>query len=166
MNRPTQAGDRAAALRVEFDRGFAAPPAAAMEPGERLLVVGIAGDRLLLRLRDIAGLFADRRIVAVPRANAALLGITGLRGTILPVYSLGIVLGYPAADSMPRWLVTAAAASVAFAFAHFDSHIEVASARIVPRADADRSRGHLREAATVGRDTLSIVDLPSVAAQL
>jgi purine-binding chemotaxis protein CheW len=166
MIEASQADDRAALLRAEFDRGFAAPPLAASEAGERLLIVGIAGDRVLLRLRDIGGLFADRRIVAVPRANAALIGIVGLRGAILPVYALGVVLGYPPAERVPRWLVTAAAVPLAFAVDHVDRHIEIALNQIVPRGDADRARGHLREAAMVGRDTLSIVDLPSIAAQL
>jgi chemotaxis signal transduction protein len=166
MIEASQPEDRAALLRAEFDRAFAAAPVAANQTGERLLIVGVGGDRLLLRLRDIAGLFADCRIVAVPRAHAALLGITGLRGAILPVYALGAVLGYPPAESVPRWLVTAAAAPLAFAFTHFDRHIEVARDQIVPRGDADRAHGHLREAAMVGRDTLSIVDLPSVASQL
>ncbi len=155
------AADRAAALHAAFDRQFAAAPTTAAEAGEQFLVVGVGRDRLLLRLRDIGGLFADRRIVTVPSGNAALLGITGLRGAILPVYSLGIALGYPRPDATPRWLVTAASALLAFAFAHFERHVEIARDRIVPRGDA----GQLREAATVGRDTLAIVDLPSLAAQ-
>jgi purine-binding chemotaxis protein CheW len=166
MNPATQSEDRAAMLRAAFDRAFSAAPVVANETGERLLLIGVGGDRLLLRLRDIGGLFADRRIVAVPRANPALLGITGLRGAILPVYGLGVALGYPPADGAPRWLVTATAVPLAFAFEHFDRHVEIARDRIVPRADDRGGRGHLREAATVGSDTLSIVDLPSVAAQL
>ncbi|MGH6979626.1 MAG: chemotaxis protein CheW, partial [Stellaceae bacterium] len=147
-------------------RQFAAAPDAATVPGERFLVVGVGGEILLLRLSQIAGLFADRRIVPMPRAGAFLLGITGLRGAILPVYSLAASLGYPPPTVPPRWTVTMADAALAFAFDRFDRHIEVPRDRIVPRADADRGRGHLREAAPVGRDNLSIVDLPSVAAQL
>jgi chemotaxis signal transduction protein len=161
----TLVADRAAALRAEFDRQFAASPAAAAPVRDRLLVVGIGGDTLLLRLSHIAGLFADRRIVPIPSAAASLLGITGLRGAILPVHSLGVALGFPPAAATPRWLVTLASAPLAFAFEHFHQHIEIARDRIVPRADADRGRGHLREAALVDGDNLAIVNLLSVAAQ-
>jgi len=166
MIQPTRAEDRAASMREAFDRQFAAAPAGAVLAGERFLVIGVGGDMLLLRLSQIAGLFADRRIVPMPRAASSLLGITGLRGAILPVHALGVALGYPPASARPRWLVTLATAPLAFAFEHFERHVEIARDRIVPRADSGRGHGHLREAAPVGGDNLSIVDLPSVAAAL
>lgn len=161
-----QPQDRVAVLRAQFDAQFADAPAVAGETGERFLVVGVGGERLLLRLADVTGLYVDRRIVAVPSTKPALLGITGLRGAILPVYALGAALGYPPGDATPRWLVTATSAPVAFAVARFERHAAIARDRIVPRGDADGARAFLREAAMVDRDTLPVVDLPSLAAQL
>jgi chemotaxis signal transduction protein len=160
------ADQRVAALRAEFDRGFAAPPAPARAAAESVLVIVVGGEQFLLRLGEIAGLFVDRRIVPVPSASTTLLGITGVRGAILPVFGLGGLLGYPPSETNPRWLAVAASAPVALAFDRLDRHLEIARRAIVPRADAARAHGHIREAALVEPDTLSIVDLPSVAAAI
>lgn len=154
------ANDRAALLRADFDAQFAAAPAPAVATGERFLIVVAGRERLLLRLAHVAGLYVDHRIVAVPSAKPALLGIVGLRGAIVPVHGLGAALGFPP-DEAPRWLVTAASAQLAFAVARFERYVEIARDRIVPRASA----GPMREAAAVGTDTIAIVDLPSVAAR-
>jgi purine-binding chemotaxis protein CheW len=146
---------RAAVLRAAFDDAFAAAPIAADTAAERLLIVSVAGERLLIRLADIAGLFADRRLVAVPRTKPALLGIIGLRGAIVPVFALSVVLGYPPPQRRPRWLVTAAARPLAFAFDGFEGHVEISRAAIVPRG----AGGVMREAATVGVETWPLVDL-------
>ena len=68
-----------------------------------------------VRLSEISGLFADKTITRVPGGAAALLGIAGFRGAIVPVYGLRALLGHSGAQS-PRWLVIATAAPVALAF--------------------------------------------------
>lgn len=157
----TDTGDRAASLRAEFDAQFATAPVLGQESGERFLILGVGRDRLLCRLAHVGGLHVGHRIVPVPSTKPALLGIVGLRGAIVPVYALGAALGFPP-DEASRWLVTAASAPLAFAVGRFERHVEIPRDRIVPRGNA----GCLREAAAVGPDTLSIVDLPAVAAQL
>ena len=65
------------------------------------------------------------KIVAVPSANAQLLGIVGLRGVMAPVYDLAALLGYPRAAN-PRWMVLARMSQpVGFAFETFESHLQV-----------------------------------------
>ncbi|HEY5208797.1 MAG TPA: chemotaxis protein CheW [Stellaceae bacterium] len=160
------AEDRLAALRSEFDRGFAAAPSGAVAAGEGMLAIGVGGERFLVRLAEIAGLYVDRRIVPVPAANTALLGITGLRGVILPVFGLAALLGCPPADTGPRWLAVAARAPVALAFDRLDAHLEIARTTIVPRADTARAHGYVREAAMVAALTLSIIDLPAMTAAI
>jgi purine-binding chemotaxis protein CheW len=150
---------RAAGLRAEFDRGFAAPPPAAATAAENFLVIVCGGERMLLRLKDITGLFVDRRIVTVPSADAAFIGITGLRGAIVPVYRLGALLGQSPASAPARWL--AVAAGNAFALDELDTHLALPRDAIVPRGDL--ARGHVHDSAITPRGTLSIVDLPSVA---
>ena len=41
----------------------------------------------------------------VPGPEAALLGIAGLRGALLPIYGLAVLLGYPAPTEAPRLVV-------------------------------------------------------------
>jgi chemotaxis signal transduction protein len=129
--------DRAAGLRSQFDRGFAVAPSAETATVEDLLAVRLAGQGFALRLREIAGLFADKKITRLPGAGVTLLGMVGIRGAIAPVYDLQRLLGLAAAKTS-RWLVTASAAPVAFAFERFEGQLRGDHSLITPRASADQ----------------------------
>jgi hypothetical protein len=86
----------AAALRREFDQSFAQPPATELARVENFLAVRIGGDAYAMRVAEIAGLYADKRIVPLPSPLPSLLGTVGFRGQIAPVYDLAMLFGYPA----------------------------------------------------------------------
>ena len=115
MEAASSVTERAAELRREFDRSFANPPLAEYAVMHDLLAIRLSAKGFAIRLSEIAGLFADKKITRVPGANAALLGIAGFRGTIVPVYDLQSLLDH-SAGPMSRWLIVAAAAPVAFSF--------------------------------------------------
>jgi purine-binding chemotaxis protein CheW len=115
---------RAAELRRDFDRGFADPPSVRNEAKQDLLAIRLGARRLAIRLSEIAGLFADKKITPVPGAATSMLGIAGFRGSILPVYDLRSLLDLSTSEA-PRWLVVAAAAPVAFSFEAFEEQIRV-----------------------------------------
>ncbi len=145
---------RAAALRHAFDAAFAAPPEAGGAATEDLLAIRVGGEPHVLRLVEIAGLFVDKTITRVPGGAAALLGIAGFRGAILPAYDLATLLGRPARVGA-RWLVVASAAPVAFAFDAFDGHLRAGRHAIVRQEGAGeflRANGTVRP----------LVHLPSV----
>jgi chemotaxis signal transduction protein len=119
-----EAMSRAAAMRQEFDRSFADPVLADVSAREDLLAIRLAAQDFAIRVSEIAGLFADKKITPVPNANAALLGIAGFRGAIMPVYDLQSLLGF-AAGRMSRWLAIAANAPVAFSFETFAGRLQV-----------------------------------------
>lgn len=120
---------RAAELRREFDRGFAEPPTAGGLASEGLIAFRLRSQAFAVRLSDIAGVFADKKVTPVPGANVALLGIAGFRGSIVPVYDLLMLLRKCRGD-VPRWLMIAANEPVAFAFDAFDGQLRVAPAAI------------------------------------
>ena len=95
------AHERVAALRAGFDRGFAEPARPDLIVREGLLAIRVGQQAWAIRLSEIAGLFVDKRITPVPGGHAALLGIAGFRGAILPVYDLAIVLGHPRDSAGP-----------------------------------------------------------------
>jgi purine-binding chemotaxis protein CheW len=135
-------------LAEEFDGAFAAAHAVPL-PQADLLAVGIAGDRFALRLAQVAGMFADRRITKVPSRRVDLLGLAAFRGTVLPVFDLAVRLGYPATRT-PRWLVLAAAAPVAFAFERFDGHVRLAAAEV-------------RDVVVLDGNSIPTIDIASIA---
>jgi chemotaxis signal transduction protein len=132
----SQMAQRAAELRREFDRSFAEPPLAGKTATHDLLAIRLDEQHFALHLSDIAGLFADKKITAVPGASGFLLGIAGFRGVIAPVYDLQRLLGRPAVRD-PRWLVMAASASVGFAFTAFNGQLRVPASAITPHQQDD-----------------------------
>jgi chemotaxis signal transduction protein len=129
---------RAAELRLAFDRGFAEPMRRDTAAKTALLAIRIAGERCALRLAEITGLSADKAITRLPANDAALIGVAGFRGAIVPVYSLQALLGHSPAQA-PRWLAIAAGTPIAFAFEVLEGQLNVAPDTILPapmRADA------------------------------
>ena len=124
-----QMAERVAELRREFDRSFAAPSSVEASKKHDLLAIRLGEQHFALRLSDIAGLFAGKKITPLPGASDFLLGIAGFRGDVAPIYDLQRLLGKPASGA-PRWLVIAAAAPVGFAFAAFDGQLRVPAAAI------------------------------------
>jgi purine-binding chemotaxis protein CheW len=151
--------NRAAALRAEFDRSFAVAPHPAVTVVEDLLAIGLKGDPYLLRLADVSGLYADKRLMWLPSSVAALLGIAGFRGTVLPVYDLGMLLGKPRTVA-PRWSVVDANRRVAFAFEAFSGFLRARPETIVPDAREAPGR-HVRDVLQ-GDLIRPIVDLTSI----
>jgi chemotaxis signal transduction protein len=152
---------RAAALARDFDRSFA-EPAAARESGRiELLLISIGGDRHAIHLSEIAGLHADRAITRVPGPLAELCGLVSLRGSLIPVYDLRLLLGYPAGPP-PRWLIVAAARPVGLGFDELVGHTVVPRAAIIaePGAAGRSAARRLVEGPDGTRSAL--LDVPSI----
>jgi chemotaxis signal transduction protein len=156
----TDAMSRAAALRREFDRSFIEPPHAEVAATEDLLAIRMAAQDFAIKLSEIAGLFADKKIAPVPSANAALLGIAGFRGAIVPVYDLQSLLGLAESRSS-RWLVIAAKAPVAFSFESFEGRLRVLPDAITPQK-SHAKHGFTRDLVRTENVLRPIIQLSSV----
>lgn len=149
-------------LRLAFDQSFAQPLRFDPEATADFLAIRIGGDCYALRLTQIAGLFANRRIMPVPGTDAALLGIAGFRGTIVPVYSLAMLVGRSGLPA-PRWLVIAAAtAPLALAFESFEAQLRVSAAAILPAQPSGEARSCVKEYLRSQAFAGPILDLPAV----
>ena len=116
----------ASQLRLAFDSSFALPPSVASPPGEDLLTIRVAGDPYAIRLIDIAEILTERRIVAVPSVTPDLLGLTGIHGGIIPVFSLSSILGYAPVPGSPRWMILCSSEeSFALAFSDFEGYLRL-----------------------------------------
>jgi chemotaxis signal transduction protein len=153
--------ERAAELRSAFDRGFAAPLRIDAVVEHHLLAIQVGAEPCALRLSEVTGLFADQRITRVPGSHAALLGIAGFRGALMPVYSLRTLLGHSGTQAL-RWLVIAAAAPVAFAFDRFEGHLRAPAEAILPQQSQSRMRAYAREFVRTDAAVRPLLHLPSV----
>jgi purine-binding chemotaxis protein CheW len=152
-------GRGAAGLREEFDASFAAPPRADREDLVALLAIRVGAEPVALRVLETAGLLPARRIVPVPGRRPELLGVSGLRGAVLPVFSLARLLGRGDADE-PRWMVLAGdGARVGLAFSAFDGHLLVPAGVV---AAAEPGRGHVAGVARLQDGLRAVLSVPSI----
>jgi purine-binding chemotaxis protein CheW len=161
---PGDVTDRLARLRDDFDRSFAEPARRHDVEHAELLAVRAGGRAYALHLSQASGVHSDRPVTPLPGPHAALLGVAGFSGAIVPVYDLAALLGHPVPER-PRWLVLAAGSPpLALAFHHLDGHVRVAAATIVAEADGHAGRDVLRGMVPLPGGTRPIVDLPSARA--
>jgi purine-binding chemotaxis protein CheW len=161
----SSAAARAADMRVAFDRAFADRVRFDTTATESLLAIRVGEQSCAIRLSEITGLFADKKITRVPGSGVALLGIAGFRGTIVPVYSLQTLVGRSGDRSgtrTPRWLVIAAAAPIALAFEAFEGQLRVPPDAILPRQSRPEMKSYAREFVQAQNLVRPIMHLPSV----
>ncbi|MES2640783.1 MAG: chemotaxis protein CheW [Myxococcota bacterium] len=108
----------AGALRAAFDQAFASAAATSDAEGDTFLLLRVAGDPYALRVLDLAEITRYPRVVPLPSADPAFIGLTSLRGAMVPVFALGVMLGYPPAAAPGAWLARCAHSQgmIAFAF--------------------------------------------------
>ncbi len=147
-------------LRESFDRGFALPLSTRDGTHSDFLTVRVGGDPYALRLSELLGLAADKKIVAMPSRAHAMLGLAGFRGAITPVFDLGRLLGYPAANA-PRWIALAGERTqVGLAFELFEAHLRLSDAALFRNSESDRAG--VRGALSDGALTRPILHLPTL----
>jgi purine-binding chemotaxis protein CheW len=147
-------------LRQEFDQSFAQPPQQAAGATEDYLAIRLGADPHALRLSEIASLAPLAAPTRVPGPCPELLGLTGFRGRLVPVYDLCALLGY-ASPALPRWRVVLAARPVALAFDGFEGHLRLPCH--APAAGSGQAHRHVREVLHAGEAGVRpIVSLESV----
>jgi purine-binding chemotaxis protein CheW len=155
-------GATAEELRRVFDAAFAAPPPAARRDLVALLGLRVGGERVAVRVLETAGLVQARKIVPVPSRRAELLGVSGLRGAVVPIFALSRLLGRPD-DGEPRWVVLAGGAErVGLAVAALDRHLVVPAQDLAPAPGGDDPGAHVRELASFGGDRFPVLNVPAL----
>ncbi len=153
---------RAAGLRQAFDHGFAEAPKGESTPTEAFLAISAGSDGYALRLAEICGLYADRKVTPLPTGASDLLGLAGFRGVLVPVYDLRILLGYPTGPS-PRWLALVAPQEpIALAFDRFEGHLHARRDAIAHDDGTRLGRQHIDMALRTGGAVRPIVSVASI----
>jgi chemotaxis signal transduction protein len=96
-------------LRRAFDDSFALPALPQEVDQEDMLGIRVGSLQFAVRVNDLAGVHACRKIVALPESVEGLLGVVGLRGRLVAVYDLAELLGAEVlAAATPRRALTVA----------------------------------------------------------
>jgi chemotaxis signal transduction protein len=155
-------------LRETFDRPFREPLVQQAEAPLELLSIWIGREPFALRLDDIAALEADRTITRVPSQHPELLGIAGVRGTLVAVFDLAALLDLPRPDAW-RWLVLAKGAPLAFAFSAFERQLSVRREALArtEETSAGLLRAMVRVEGALGEEkALPLIDIPGLVVAL
>lgn len=167
MSGPMELDGKTAALRRAFDQSFAVPPAEASEAVEDLLKIKVAGDPYAIRLGDIAGIVARRKVVPVPGGTPDLLGPAGIRGGIVPVFDLELLLGYPRAAEAPPWMVLCRSDdSIALAFPEFEGYARLPKSSIHLDDTRRSAQPHVKEIARLGAESRPVISIPLIVATI
>lgn len=156
-------------LRSEFDQSFARVRQPPEGPGSDFLLIRVAGEPYALRLAEVAALEADRAITPVPGDAPGLLGVAGLRGTLVAVFDLaqllglggGSALGSASSSAASRWLVLVRGTLVAVAFGEFEGQRRLTVDALATALDGGQSQ----EMARSGGVSRPIIQLGALAAR-
>lgn len=158
---PVDATKPAGRLHEEFDRSFATPFAETRIEVEQILAIRLKGDLHGLRVREIDGVERAASIVPLRADSPGLLGLSGYRGAILPVYDLGALLGYEEAREAPRWLFLCGKGDpIALAVVEFAGYVTVPATAF--HAPHGSPRRHVERFARIGDAVGAIVSVPSI----
>ena len=154
--------EKVAELRRVFDEAWALPfPESAEEQGDNLLAIRIAGDAYAIKVSEITGLATGRKVVPVPGPIPELLGLAGIRGTLVPVYSLSALLGYGSDGDLPRWLALCGTEECfALAFHEFEGYVRIARQELYLAEQKDAAPTHVKE---IARGPLAVRAVVSIA---
>lgn len=167
MSQPLGFESRASALRGAFDQSFAAPPPQATGEIENLLIIRVAEDPYAIRLHDIAGVVARRKIVPIPGGAPDLLGAATVREGIVPVFALAMLLGYPATGGTPTWMVLCRSPeAIAVGFAELEGYVQLPRSAIHLDDSLRPARQHVKEVARIHGGFRPVISLPLVVATI
>lgn len=139
--------EKVSELRRSFDRARAIPfSLGSDQDAENLLAIRVSGDAYAIRVNEIAGLATGRKIVPIPSPIPELVGLAGIRGTLVPAYSLDALLGYAAEAEQPRWLALCGTQECfALAFHEFEGYLRTSRKDLYPVEQKDAARMHVKE---------------------
>jgi purine-binding chemotaxis protein CheW len=153
--------DKAAELRSAFDRARAIPFSShAVERMESLLGIRVCGDAYAIRVSEISGLANARKIVEFPSAVPELLGVAGVRGVLIPVYSLAALLGYNEEVVPGKWLALCGIEEpVGLTFNDFEGHVMVSSEQVYNAEPDDVARTHAKHVVRTAQMVRAVVSI-------
>jgi chemotaxis signal transduction protein len=167
MSESMRLGGKTAALRRAFDQSFAVPPPQGSQELEDLLKIRVAGDPYAIRLRDIAEIVARRKVVPIPGGTPDLLGSAGIRGGIVPVFALGLLLGYGQVADAPAWMVLCRSDEpIALAFPEFEGYARLPKSSIHLDDNLHPGRQHVKEVARMDTEFRAVISIPLIVATI
>lgn len=159
---PPRAAASVVDLRSAFDATFAQAAGGVAQEKRRLLAVRVANHPYAIDIDEIAGLLRASKIAPLPGAPPDFLGLAGIRGNLVPTYSLVALLGHGSArDNLPWLVLWRGAELVALAFSHLDGYVELAVSEVHAGENA-AAQPHVRRFARLHDGLVGILGISSL----
>jgi chemotaxis signal transduction protein len=153
-------------LKRSFDRSFREAPVERNHELAHLLIVRIGTARFALKVSDLAGLARVQTVVPIPSTDRGLLGLAGLKGRMIAVYSLAAMIGCPALGAQAdRWLVLCRCDDrVGLAFTAAEGTLMVPSSELCPVSQG--APQHATDAVGADSSRMWLLNVNSIAAAI
>lgn len=156
-------GQRAAHLQRAFDASFAMPPNSQAEETDDFLGIRVAGDPYAILLREIKGIIPLRAVVPIPGARGDVLGLSGIRGAMVPVFGLASILGYRSVPEKGRWLILCGVDEpLSLAVADFEGYLRLPKACLHLDENRTTAHGHVRQIAKTSSGARAVLSVPLI----
>jgi len=155
---------KASELRRAFDRARAAPTSFDTESKtEDLIAIRIGPHPYAIRVTEISGLATDKQIAGLPSSISQLLGLAAIRGTLIPVYSLGALLGSREDTEKTRWLALCGTEEYfGLAFGKFEGHVRISREQLHGAEDAGAASTHVTHVARTAGELRPVISIPLI----
>lgn len=166
---------RARGLAEAFDRSFQLPALRHAEEGRAALAIHAGGHPYLLPVEGVSMVSRAPKIVPLPLRLAtpptsprSQLGLAGIRGELVGVFSLAGLLGHDAPDKASWLAVARGDRPVALAFEALDGQVVVPTASIIEGTTEPRPRPHIVSLVLLAGETSArgLLDLESLVVRL
>ncbi len=115
--------------------------------------------------KGLRSLHCDQAVVAIPGSTPELLGITGIRGSIVPVFSLDALLGY-GSHGPGRWLALCGDGDIiGLCFSDLDAYRKSELGEIIALSST-QARRHVAGLLGAGSDSAYLLDTTSILAAI
>jgi chemotaxis signal transduction protein len=153
-------------LRASFDNAFALPSETTAAASIGLLAIGVGTAGYAIRMTELSDVQVARKVVPLPGARPEMLGLAGIRGRLVPVYSLAALLGQAVTQAWTWLAICGTEQPIGLTFDKLDGYVQAAPADLLPAAGGEGSRSHVRELLRKDGAVAMVVSAASIVAML
>jgi chemotaxis signal transduction protein len=156
-----------AELQRAFDASFEVPALTREVDHEDMLAIQVSSGRFAVRINELAGVHAVRKIVPLPGAVLGLVGLVGVRGRLVAAYRLADLLGQAAPEGRLRWfLLCRDESQVGLAIEGIDAYLRVPKAEVHPVQGDETLGEHVSDVVRLDGVARGVLNIRSILAAI